>query len=98
MEDRRKVDFSIKGGIADLIDKLELAKISNKEISNDEILERLKELIPMIRPNLEKFDKSKYPSLDRGVFPKTEIKSNVKYNFITGKIIYKDTHHKLIFM
>ena len=90
IDDRRKVDFSIKGGIADLIDKLELAKISNKEISNDEILERLKELIPMIRPNLEKFDKSKYPAFDKGVFPKMEIKSNVKYNSITGKIIDKE--------
>ena len=90
IDDRRKVDFSIKGGIADLIDKLELAKISNKEISNDEILERLKELIPMIRPNLEKFDKSKYPVFDKGVFPKMEIKSNVKYNSITGKIIDKE--------
>ena len=90
IEDRRKIDFSIKGGIADLIDKLELAKISNKEISNDEILERLKELIPMIRPNLEKFDKSKYPVFDKGVFPKMEIKSNVKYNSITGKIIDKE--------
>ena len=70
IEDRRKVDFSIKGGIADLIDKLELAKLANKEISNDEILDRLKELIPMIRPNLEKFDKSKYPAFDTGVFPK----------------------------
>ena len=89
IDDRRKVDFSIKGGIADLIDQLELAKISNKEISNDEILERLKELIPMIRPNLEKFDKSKYPAFDKGVFPKMEIKSNVKYNSITGKIIDK---------
>lgn len=90
IDDRRKVDFSIKGGIADLIDKLELAKISNKEVSNDEILERLKELIPMIRPNLEKFDKSKYPAFDKGVFPKMEIKSNVKYNSITGKIIDKE--------
>lgn len=90
IDDRRKVDFSIKGGIADLVDKLELAKISNKEISNDEILERLKELIPMIRPNLEKFDKSKYPAFDKGVFPKMEIKSNVKYNSITGKIIDKE--------
>ena len=90
IDDRRKVDFSIKGGIADLIDKLELAKISNKEISNDEILERLKELILMIRPNLEKFDKSKYPAFDKGVFPKMEIKSNVKYNSITGKIIDKE--------
>ncbi len=90
IDDRRKIDFSIKGGIADLIDKLELAKIENKEISNDEILERLKELIPMIRPNLEKFDKSKYPAFDKGVFPKIEIKSNVKYNSITGKIIDKE--------
>lgn len=90
IDDRRKIDFSIKGGIADLIDKLELAKIENKEISNDEILERLKELIPMIRPNLEKFDKSKYPSFDKGVFPKMEIKSNVKYNSITGKTINKE--------
>lgn len=78
-EKRRKNDFAIKGGIADLIDKLELAKIEKKEISNDEILDRLKELIPMIRPNLEKFDKSKYPSFDSGVFPKMEIKSDIKY-------------------
>ena len=65
IETRRKIDFSIKGGIADLIDKIELAKIEKREISNDEILERLKELIPMIRPNLEKLDKSKYPPLNR---------------------------------
>jgi transcriptional regulator with XRE-family HTH domain len=87
LEKRRKTDFAIKGGIADLIDKLELAKIENKEISNDEILDRLKELIPMIRPNLEKFDKSKYPSFDSGVFPKMEIKSSTKLNTITGKFI-----------
>ena len=70
VEDRRKVDFAVKGCIADLIDKLELAKIEKKEISNDEILDRLKEIIPMIRPNLEKFDKSKYPSFDNALFPK----------------------------
>ena len=87
LETRRKTDFAIKGGIADLIDKLELAKIENKEISNDEILDRLKELIPMIRPNLEKLDKSKYPKFDRGVFPKTEIKSTTKLNTLTGKFI-----------
>ena len=84
-EKRRKNDFAIKGGIADLIDKLELAKIENKTISNDEILDRLKELIPMIRPNLEKFDKEKYPKFDRGLLPKTEIKSTTKFNTITGK-------------
>lgn len=86
-EKRRKNDFAIKGGIADLIDKLELAKIENKTISNDEILDRLKELIPMIRPNLEKFDKEKYPKFDRGLLPKTEIKSTTKFNTITGKFI-----------
>lgn len=69
-EENRKVDFAVKGCIADLIDKLELAKIEKKEISNDEILDRLKEIIPMIRPNLEKFDKSKYPSFDSALFPK----------------------------
>ena len=42
----------------------------DKEISNDEILDRLKEIIPMIRPNLEKFDKSKYPSFDSALFQK----------------------------
>ena len=60
-------------------------QISNKEISNDEILERLKEIINLIKPNLEKFDKSKYPSFDN-----MEIKSNLKYNSITGKIIDKE--------
>lgn len=90
IDNRRKVDFSVKGGIADLIDKLELAKISNKEISNDEVLDRLKEIIDLIKPNLEKFDKSKYSSFDSGVFPKMEIKSNLKYNSITGKIIDKE--------
>ena len=87
LETRRKTDFAIKGGIADLIDKLELAKIENKEISNDEILDRLKELIPMIRPNLEKLDKSKYPKFDRGLLPKTEIKPITKLNTLTGKFI-----------
>lgn len=87
LETRRKTDFAIKGGIADLIDKLELAKIEKKEISNDEILDRLKELIPMIKPNLEKLDKEKYPKFDRGLLPKTEIKSTTKLNTLTRKFI-----------
>lgn len=90
LETRRKTDFAIKGGIVDLIDKLELAKIEKKEISNDEILDRLKELIPMIRPNLEKLDKSKYPKFDRGLLPKTEIKSTTKLNTLTGKFINEE--------
>ena len=87
IEKRRKIDFAIKGGIADLIDKIELAKIEKKEISNDVILDRLKELIPMIRPNLEKFDKSKYPSFDFGVHTKMKIESNIKYPTIPKELI-----------
>lgn len=90
LETRRKTDFAIKGGIVDLIDKLELAKIEKKEISNDEILDRLKELIPMIKPNLEKLDKEKYPKFDRGLLPKNEIKSTTKLNTLTGKFINEE--------
>ena len=91
IDNRRKNAFVCKGIIADIIDKLELSKIENREkITSDEILENLKEVITLIRPNLEKFDKSKYPSFDSGVFPKMEIKSNLKYNSITGKIIDKE--------
>lgn len=90
LETRRKTDFAIKGGIADLIDKLELAKIENKEIPNDEILDRLKELIPMIRPNLEKIDKSKYPKFDRGLLPKNEIKPTTKLYTLTGEFTDKE--------
>ena len=60
IEERRKVSFTIKGGLADLIEKIEYAQLEKKEISNEEILENLKELISLIKPNLEKFDKSKY--------------------------------------
>lgn len=91
IDNRRKNAFACKGIIADIIDKLELSKIENREkITSDEILENLKEVITLIRPNLEKFDKSKYPTFDNGVFPKMEIKSNLKYNSITGKIIDKE--------
>ena len=60
IEERRKVSFTIKGGLADLIEKIEYAQLEKKEISNEEILEDLKELMTLIQPNLEKFDKSKY--------------------------------------
>lgn len=41
----------------------------------------------MIRPNLEKLDKSKYPKFNRGLLPKTEIKSITKLNTLTGTFI-----------
>ena len=62
IEERRKVSFTIKGGLADLIEKIEYAQLEKKEISNEEILENLKELISLIKPNLEKFDKTNYLS------------------------------------
>ena len=68
MEQRRMNAFACKGVIADLIDKIELAKIEHKEIPNDVILEDLKELLTMIQPNLQKFDKSMYLKYDHALF------------------------------
>lgn len=63
-----------KGIIANIIDKIELSKIENKEkISMDEILENIKEVMTLIRSNLEKIGKNKYH----------------KYNNLTGNIIEK---------
>ena len=90
IDERRKNAFACKGIIADLIDKIEISKTKNKEISNDEILETLKEVITLIRPNLEKLDTSKYPDVDMALFPKLEIKHNIKLNTITGKYIEED--------
>ena len=47
----------------------------------------MKELIPMTRPNLEKFDKSKYQAYDYAVFPKMKLPSNHKINTFTGEFI-----------
>lgn len=69
-EELRMNAFAVKGLIADLIDKLELAKIEKKELSNDEILDSLKEIIPIIKPNIEKLDKSIYPTIDTNLIPK----------------------------
>ncbi len=44
----------------------------------------------MIKPNLEKLNKEKYSNFDRGVFPKTEIKSTTKLNTLTEKFIDKE--------
>lgn len=87
IENRRSNAFSVKGIIADIVDRIELAKIENKEISNDEILEDLKKAITLIRPNLEKVDKSIYPNVDTALIPREKIKSNVKYATLTGDLI-----------
>ena len=85
IEQRRKNDFACKGIIIDLISKIE-----NKGLSNDEILESLNEILTTINPNLEKFDKAKYPKFDRGVFPKMEINTNTKLNTLVGKFTDKE--------
>ena len=90
IDKRRKNALECKSICTDLIDRIENPEIYRKEITIEEIKDTLKEMTRIMRPNLEKFDKSKYPSFDKGVFPKMEIKSNVKYNSITGKTINKE--------
>ena len=85
IEQRRKNDFACKGIITNLIGKIE-----NKGLPNDEILESLNEILITIKPNLEKFDKAKYPKFDRGVFPKMEINTNTKLNTLVGKFTDKE--------
>lgn len=50
--------------IAELKDKIKLAKIENKELSYDEILDSLPKTLKVIRLNLDKVDKSIYPQYD----------------------------------
>ena len=90
IDKRRKNALECKNICTDLIDRIENPEIYRKEVTIDEIKDTLKEMTRIMRPNLEKFDKSKYPTFDNGVFPKIEIKSNLKYNSITGKIIDKE--------
>lgn len=89
--ERRKNAFACKGIIADIIDKLELSEIEKREkISTDEILANLKEVMTLIRPNLEKFDKEKYPKFDMALLPKRETQSKSVLNTMTGKFIEKE--------
>lgn len=85
IEQRRKNDFACKEIITVLIGKIE-----NKGLPNDEILESLNEILTTIKPNLEKFDKAKYPKFDKGVFPKMKINTNTKLNTLVGKFTDKE--------
>lgn len=67
IEDRRKNAFACKGIINDLIDKIQLSKQENKQISYDELLDSLNDIGNMIKPNLEKLDKSKFPNIDKKI-------------------------------
>lgn len=87
VDQRRKNAFACKGVIAELIDKIELARIENKEVPVDYIYDNLKELLSMIRPNLEKVDKSIYPKYDSAMSKRNIINNNLKVDMTTGKII-----------
>lgn len=87
IEKRRKNAFAFKGIIAELKDKLEMAKIENKELSYDEILDSLTEALNTIRPNLEKVDKSIYPKYDSAMHQNILLQNNLKIDTLTGNYI-----------
>lgn len=87
IEKRRKNAFAFKGIIAKLKDKIELAKIENKELSYDEILDSLTEALNIIRPNLEKVDKSIYPKYDSAMRQNIPLQNNLKIDTLTGNYI-----------
>ena len=61
IDNRRKNTFACKGIISDIIDRIETPQKSGNEVTMDEILEKLKEVSALMRPNLEKFDTTKHP-------------------------------------
>lgn len=87
IDQRRKNTFACKGVIAELIDKIELARIENKEVSLDYIYDNLKNLLSMIRTNLEKVDKSIYPKYNSAMSSNVNIKNNLKIDITAEQII-----------
>jgi len=68
IEKRRKNALECKSICTDLIDRIENPEIYRKEITIEEIKDTLKEMTRIMRPNLEKFDKSKYPKHDSALY------------------------------
>lgn len=64
IEKRRKNALECKGIIFDLIDKIENPDFYKEKITDKEMLEKLKEVSRLMKPNLEKFDKTKLPKYD----------------------------------
>lgn len=71
IEERRKNALECKNICTDLIDRIENPDIYKKEITMDEVKETLKEMTRIMRPNLEKLDKSKYPKTDPALLRKS---------------------------
>lgn len=84
IESRRKNTFACKGAIYELIDKIEMANAKNQKISDNDIVEDLKNIVALLRPNLEKVDKSIYPKYDRALFKTNNETSTLKFNTFTG--------------
>ena len=82
IDKRRNNALECKNIYVDLIDKIEHPEFYNNPITMEEILEQLKEVSRLMKPNLEKFDKSKYPQFD------TVIESG-SFNNSTSKPTYK---------
>lgn len=90
IDERRKNALECKNICTDLIDRIENPDIYRKEITIEEIKDTLKEMTRIMRPNLEKFDKSKYPKYDPALYRKPTIQSNTKVNFSKGTFTDKE--------
>ena len=86
IQKRRDNDFEIKNIIVGLIEKLEHPEFYSKELTNKDILDELNKAFSFVRPNLEKFDKEKYPKYDDGLFPKEKL-STPTLNTMTGTFV-----------
>ena len=71
IEERRKNALECKNICTDLIDKIENPDIYKKEMTMDEVKDALKEMTRIMRPSLEKLDKSKYPKTDPALLRKS---------------------------
>lgn len=73
--------------MAKLKDKIKLVKIENKELSYDEILDSLTEILNIIRPTLEKVNKSIYPKYDSAMHNNIPLQNNLKIDTLMGNYI-----------
>jgi len=83
IDKRRSNALECKNIYVDLIDKIEHPEFYNNQITMNEILEQLKEVSRLMKPNLEKFDKSKYPQFDTVIESSSFNKSATKPTYKT---------------
>ncbi len=83
IDKRRRNALECKNIYVDLIDRIEHPEFYNNQITMEEILEQLKEVSRLMKPNLEKFDKSKYPKFDTLIERSTLHDNKSKPTYIT---------------